>query len=172
MNQTLPDVVVDVAVECYGRLARLQAGSEDADTVEHAVSLVLSERRDAKPKELLLNDVLRNARHSVRRSRARYLQAVEETGRLAAAGIATGGTGGFVTAETPAEICIANELEQALAAEACRCGHHGPRVLSGLLDGETSETIAAAAGVSMSTVNRTVRQLRDRVVALGYREAA
>ena len=90
MKKILPDVVVDVARECYDRLDRLQPGSEDAETVEHAISLALSERRSAKAKDLLLNDVLRNARHSVRRSRARYVQTVEETGYLAAEGIATG----------------------------------------------------------------------------------
>ena len=172
MKKTLPDVAIDVARDCYDWLDRLQPGSEDAETVEHALSLVLSERRWAKPKDLLLHDVVRNARHSVRRSRARYLQAVDETGQFAAEGVATGATRGFVEVETPEDICIANDLEQTLHAEACRCGHHGPRVLEGLLDGETSQTIAAAAGVSMSTVNRTVRHLRNTVVALGYREAA
>jgi hypothetical protein len=172
MKKTLPDVIVDVARECYDRLERLQPGSEDADTVEHAISLALSERRPAKAKDLLLKDVLRNARHSVRRSRARFLHAVNETAHLAAEGVATGATLGFVEVETPEDICIANDLEQTLHAEACRCGRHGPRVLEGLLGGETSQTIAAAAGVSKSTVNRTVRHLRDTVVALGYQEAA
>jgi hypothetical protein len=172
MKKTLPDVVVDVARDCYDRLDRLQPGSEDAETVEHAISLALSERRPAKAKDLLLNDVLRNARHSVRRSRARYLQAVGETGHLAAEGVATGATRGFVEFETPEDICIANDLEQTLHDEACRCGRHGVRVLEGLLDGETSEAIAAAAGVSISTVQRTLRRLRGTVVDLGYEAAA
>jgi hypothetical protein len=172
VNKAVPDVVVDVARDCYDRLDRLQPGSEDAETVEHAISLALSERRWTKEKDLLRNDVLRNARHSVRRSRARYLKAIDEAGHLAAEGVATGATLGLVEVETPEDICIANELEQTLQAEACRCGRHGPRVLQGLLDGETSQTIAASAGVSMSTVNRTVRHLRNVVVALGYQEAA
>lgn len=172
MNKTLPDVVTDVAWDCYDRLDRLQPGSEDAETVEHAISLALSERRPAKAKDLLLNDVLRNARHSVRRSRARYLQAVDETGHLASEGVATGATRGFIEVETPEDICIAKDLEQTLHAEACGCGRHGLRVLEGLLGGETSQMIATAAGVSVSTVNRTVRHLRNTVVALGYQEAA
>jgi hypothetical protein len=172
MTKIVPDVVIDVARDCYSRLDRLQPGSEDAEIAEHAVSLVLSERRPTKPKDLLLNDVLRNARHSVRRSRARYVQAVEESGHLAARDVATGATRGFVERETPEDICIANELGQILHAEACRCGRHGPRVLEGLLGGEPNHTIAAAAGVSMSTLNRTVRHLRKTVVELGYQEAA
>jgi hypothetical protein len=170
MAKELPDVVVDVATECYARISRLPEGSEEADAVEHAVSLVLSERRPEKDKLLLLDDVLRNGRHSVRRSRARRASAVEETGQLAARGIATGATRGFVEYETPEQICFANELERSLRKEASRCGDHGARVLDGLLRGETSSVIALGAGVSAATVNRTVRRLRDALIELGYRE--
>ena len=134
--------------------------------------MVLSERRPTKPKELLLNDVLRNARHSIRRSRARQAAAIEETGRLATRGIATGATRGFVEHETPEQICLANELERWLREEARDCGRHGERVLDGLLAGETNSEIAVAAGVSITTVNRTMRRLRDTIVELGYRESA
>jgi hypothetical protein len=119
-----------------------------------------------------VNDVLRNGRHSVRRSRARQATAVEETGRLAERGITTGATRGFVECETPEQISLANELEGSLREEGRRCGRHGERVLDGLLGGETSSEIAVAAGISITTVSRTMRRLRDTVVELGYRKPA
>jgi D-alanyl-D-alanine carboxypeptidase (penicillin-binding protein 5/6) len=94
------------------------------------------------------------------------------TGRLAERGITTGATRGFVECETPEQICLANELERSLREEARRCGRYGQRVLDGLLGGETSSKIAVAAGVSITTVSRTMRRLRDTVVELGYRKPA
>jgi DNA-binding MurR/RpiR family transcriptional regulator len=45
-------------------------------------------------------------------------------------------------------------------------------VLAGLIGGSTTREIATSAGVSASTVNRTVKRLRDTARTLGYREAA
>jgi hypothetical protein len=163
---------VDVLVDLYARVRKLRDGSEEADAAERAISMTLSEKRRAKDKELLLNDVLRNGRHSVRRSRARFANAVEESGQLASRGIATGATRGFVDYETPEHHFLANELTRHLEQQACRCGRHGPRVLEGLLDGETSREMMTATGVSASTINRTVRRLRDAAIGYGYASAA
>ncbi|HEY2984638.1 MAG TPA: hypothetical protein VGJ38_10825 [Jatrophihabitantaceae bacterium] len=75
---------------------------------------------DAMVDRIAGHDVLRNGRHSVRRSRARQATAVEETGRLTERGITTGTMRGFVECETPEQICLANELERSLREEARR----------------------------------------------------
>lgn len=172
MNDALSDVGVEVALECYKRVRRLRDGSPEEEAAEHAILMALSSRRDQKDKPLLLHDVLQDGRRSTTRSRARYLTAVQESGHLAQRGVATGGTRAFVETETPEDICIARDLVHRLKHEAGQCGSHGPRVLEGLLDGETTREMATATGVSPVTVKRTVRRLRAAAVNAGYREAA
>src|SRR4051794_16001971 len=81
MKQALDDAVVDVVVDCHRRLRVADPGSEAADVAEHAISLALSPARPPKDRGLLLHDVLRQARHSVRRTRARRGRAVNEVRR-------------------------------------------------------------------------------------------
>jgi len=172
MKNDLNDVFVDVAHECYLRVRRLREGSEPAETAEHAITLLLSGDRPEKDKALMVHDLLTNARFSVRRSRARRNAAIESAGHLAARGIASGATRGPVEIDTPEDAVCAKELLGCLHTEACRCGVHGPQILTGLLNGATTREMAEAAGVSPSTVARTVRTLRQAVVASGYCEAA
>jgi hypothetical protein len=172
MTDGLNDVFADVAQECYSRAKRSNQGSEEADTAEHALDLLLDRISSDAPKAFLLHDVLANARYSVRRSRVRFSRAVESSGHLAARGIATGASRGFVEVGTPEDSIYAKDLLWCLQNSACDCGAHGPKVLSGLLKGATTQEMAEAAGVSPATVARTVRTLRHTVIAAGYAEAA
>lgn len=172
---SLDDVYVDVAKECYRRVTELKecfGDGEEAAIAEHAIEMALFGDRPLKDKDRLLDDVMRNARFSVRRSTARGLRATEEVGHLARRNMVTGGSPGFFDDERPEDIVMAHELEECLRDEACRCGKHGERVLAGLIIGESAHETAAAAGVSKATVDRAVRRLRAATVAAGYREAA
>lgn len=172
MDDSVNEAYLDVALECYRRVRALRESTEDAEVAEHAISLVLERRGRELDAPLLLHDVLRNSRHSVRRGRARFLRAVEETGQLALRGIASGGVAGFEQLDSPERICELRDHLQALRDAAASSGPHGGRVLAGLLVGETSAETAAAAGVSRATVERTVRRLREAAMDTGLHVAA
>jgi hypothetical protein len=160
----------EAAEACSDLAKRSREGSETEEAAEHAIVLALSEHREESGPLRLFADSLRNARFSVRRSRARRLRAVEECGQLAERGVATGLSPGFVDYETPEDRAVAREMIGCLHTEACRCGAHGRRVLAGLLGGETRGEIAASAGISPATVDRTIRKLKDS--ATDYQSAA
>jgi hypothetical protein len=170
----LDAVFVDVAAECYDRVQKLTGLGDglEAEAAERAIEMALFGNRPAKEPCLLLGDVLKNARFSVRRSRARNAVATDELRRLGQQKVATGGCRGFITDETPEDLVIARELGRCLHGEACRCGTYGVRVLEGVIGGESAQETAAAAGVSRATVDRTLRRLRKAAIAAGYREAA
>jgi hypothetical protein len=160
----------EVALECQAMARRAPSGSESEEAAEHAVTLALGEGRTEDDPARLRRDVIRNARHSLRRGRARRLRVVAECGRLAQRGVATGMSRGFVETSTPEDQAIAREMLDCLQREARRCGAHGRSVLAGLLAGETVGGIATSAGVSTATVDRTIRRLRNS--AADYRSAA
>lgn len=160
----------EAAEACSDLAKRSRAGSETEEAAELATVLAISERREERDPQRLLGDVLRNARFTTRRSRARRLRSVEECGRLAASGVATGLSLGFVDHDTPADRAVAREMIDCLHNEACKCGKHGTRVLAGLLGGETTREIASSTGVSPATVDRTIRRLKDS--ATDYASAA
>ena len=172
MEGHLNQAYLDVALECYRRVRVLREGTEDAEVAEHAISLALERRDSELDAPLLLHDVLRNSRHSIRRGRARLRSAVAEAGQLALRGVASGGTPGFEQRDSPERICAMRDDLRALRDTAASCGPHGRRVLVGLLAGETSAETAVAAGISRATVERTVRRLRDAANDTGLRAAA
>src|SRR5262249_6440201 len=144
MKRPLSDIVVDVVDECYRRVFRAQPGSENERIAERAILMAISDARAQKSASLLWWGVYRNARHSVRRGDARLRAALQESARLARVGIATGGVRGFVHVESPEGLCIARDLSDHLHAAAKQCGRHGPRVLEGLLNEESSREISKA----------------------------
>jgi len=172
MPEDLNEVFVDVALACYDRVRKLQPGSEDAEAAEHAISMALRGNRTERDRSRLLANLLHNSRFSLRRGRARRARAMEECRSLARQGIVTGAARGFIDRETPETTRIASELTERLSEEASRCGSHGPRVLRGLLADETYDEISNASGVSLATVDRTVRRLRETAEAAGLRRAA
>jgi hypothetical protein len=157
--------------ECYRRARAALPGSERADVAEHAVTLMLG-RTGAEGQRWLLENVLRNARHSVRRSRQRHLRLIESSRQLAMRNQPTGATRGFIDHDSPESLVLAAELKDLLAAKAAEIGPVAQRTLVGLLAGETLEETAADAHVSVSTVKRVRRQLRVCASAAGYCAAA
>jgi hypothetical protein len=168
MTHTLSATAGEVVERCQRHLKLLEPGSEAAEITEHAISLALSPRRPDKQSELLLGDVLRDARRTVVRSKARHLRLVSDVGRFAEQGIATGGLSGFADQDTPELRLLARELIELLRTRAQELGGTAPRILAGLLVDETELETAAAAGVSRSTVTRVRRTLRAYATEQGY----
>jgi hypothetical protein len=168
VTQILSATASEVVERCQRHLKLLEPGSEAAEIAEHATSLALSQKRPAKQSELLLGDVLRDARRTVRRSKARRLRLVSDLGRFAGQGIATGALAGFAEHETPETRALARELIALLSARAHELGGAAPRVLAGLLAEETEAETAVAAATSRSTVTRTRRALRAYAAEQGY----
>lgn len=157
-----------VAIACYDRARRFAPGSVHAEASEHAVSLSLNRGSGDGDFDDLLDDVLRNGYHSVRRARARRNRALGECTYLASQGVATGGTRQFTAIDSAADRCAASELLDSLTEEANSIGSHAPGVLAGLIVGDSTRQIAADTGVSTSTVDRTIKRFRVRATADGY----
>lgn len=172
MEEALNGAAIEAVERCQRRLWSLRPGSEAAEATEHAITLALSLDRPPKDPDLLLGDVLRDARRTVVRSATRRLRVVCEAGQLAAQGVATGAAAGFVTHDTPESQVFARELLGLLQARAARLGGVAPRVLDGLLAKETELETAVAAGVSRSTVTRIRSSLRGHAREHGYHPAA
>lgn len=172
MDQALSGAAGEVVERCQRHLRLLDPGSDAAEATEHAITLAMSPDRPPKDPDLLLGDVLRDARRTVGRSRTRQLRVVGEVGRMAAQGITTGGFGGFVDEGSPERRVLARELIGLLRVRAVEIGDPAPRVLAGLLAEETELETAAAAGVSRSTVTRIRRTLRTCARSNGYVPAA
>lgn len=172
MNHALSGAAGEVVERSQRHLRLLEPGSEAAEATEHAITLALSPDRPPKDPDLLLGDALRDARRSVVRSRRRRLRVVGEAGRMAADGIPTGATAGFIDHDTPERRILARELLGLLRVRAAELGGAAPRVLAGLLAEETELETATAANVSRSTVTRLRRSLRACARDHGYLPAA
>jgi hypothetical protein len=168
MTQTLSVTASDVVKRCQRHVKLLEPGSEAAEVTEHAISLALSPNRPEKQAELLLGDVLRDARRTVVRSKSRHLRLVSEVGRFAEQGISTGAVSGYSDHETPEQRVLARALLELLRTRAQELGGAAPRVLAGLLVDETELETAEAAAVSRSTVTRVRRSLREFSAEQGY----
>ncbi|MFB8382564.1 hypothetical protein [Streptomyces rubiginosohelvolus] len=136
--------------------------------IDTALNLALGEQRAADNVDYLCRNLLRDARRTTSRSRA--------SNRAAAAGrpladarhrrlVEHRNDGSvqaeLITFETPEEQVIANEIVARLRNFAESIGHHGPSCLQGMLEGETVAATASSAGVSVATVERARRALRD-----------
>jgi hypothetical protein len=172
MDQALSGAAGEVVGRFQRHLRLLEPGSEAAEATEHAITLALSPDRPSKDPDLLFGDALRDARRSVARSRHRRLRVVSEAGRIAAQGIPTGATAGFVDHDSPERRLLARELVGLLRVRAAELGGAAPRVLAGLLTEESELETAAAANVSRSTVTRIRRSLRACAREHGYLPAA
>jgi hypothetical protein len=148
------------ALACYRQAQAARPGSESSEAAEHAVLLTLSTARPEKPSGLTSFDALRDARHSVRRSRARRARALEAAAHLAGQGIRLAAAGPPADLVTPEQRAITRELLDCLIARARELGPPAPRVLAGLLVGESENDTASALAVSRATVSRTRRALR------------
>ena len=168
---------VEVALRCYGMIARLEesgASTEKVEAVEKALDMAIERRNSDKSADDLFVDVLANGRFSARRSRARQLRTAarcQTTQRRCRTG-KRGQPGEIADVRSPQSAVEAKELLEELADEARRGGRQDLRILSGLIAGDTIKRTSVGADVSPATVNRTVKRLRSRAVDSGYAAAA
>lgn len=163
---------VRAALRCYVIASRGVPGSIAADAAEQAVVYALSERREASNLEDLVANVMHDGRRTVSRA-ARSREAIEqELARLSGAGIDTAGARSVLGSDSPEQRVLARELLTLLEQRATLIGSPAPRVLAGMLVGETEAETATAVAVSRATVTRTRRALRQSAKDAGYFPAA
>ncbi|WP_425245413.1 hypothetical protein [Streptomyces sp. NEAU-NA10] len=173
MTLQLCDVRIDAMCRLYEMYEQGPRDTEFLDKIDTALNLALGENRAADNAYYLCRNLLRDARRTIYRSR--------ENARAAAAGrpladarhrrLVSYGTDGSVHADliscvTPEESAIADEIIEHLHDHAASIGAHGPSCLQGLLRGESAAATARRTGVSVSTVERARRSLREFTEAL------
>ena len=163
---------VIAALGCYALAARRAPGSASAEAAEQAVLYTLSDRRAVMPADDLLRDALHDGARTVTRAARGRAQVERELSHLSAAGIDTAGARGAAGADNPEDTALAHELLGVLRDRAAELGVPAPRVLAGMLVGETEFETAHAIGTSRSTITRTRRALRNSAVRAGYLPAA
>ncbi len=161
LQGNLSTVVGAAVLRCQRRAASSAPGSPDAEAAEHAITLCLSRRRSADNGDDLAAAAVRNAEWVINRSDRRRKAALEDLAHLGRQGVSVASSGPAATA-SPEDVVMARALLADLRLEAQRLGLAGPRVLAGLLIGESADETAAAAFVGPATVNRYRRRLRDR----------
>lgn len=163
---------VDAALRCYAIADQGTPGSPLADAAEHAVLYALSDRRTAVTVDELITSVMHDGHRAVLRADRGRQSVEQELARLSSAGIDTAGARAVVGTNVPEQAVLARELLEVLKRRAVVIGSPAPRVLAGMLVGESESETAAAAAVSRSTITRTRRALRQTAVDAGYRPAA
>lgn len=172
MNTAVREPRVEAALRCYALVKRCQPGSVQADVAEQAILYALSEGRDVECADDLVRNVLHDGRRSVMRSARSRVGVEQALVHLSAAGIDTAGARAAVGGEMVEHVVLARELLSELRQCARRIGNPAPRVLAGMLIGETEAETARAAGMSRSTITRTRRALRLCAADAGYLPAA
>jgi hypothetical protein len=172
MNTDLLQLRIDAALRCYALARRRRPGSAEADAAERAVLYTMSDRRHAIGVDELVQGALHDGQRSTLRAARGQGRLEQELAYLSRAGIGTAGARPATGHETPEHVVLARELLAELKRCAAELGDPAPRVLAGLLVGETEAETARAAGMSRSTVTRTRRALRFGAVDAGYLPAA
>jgi hypothetical protein len=172
MTIDLPQPRIDAALRCYELARRRRPGSPEADAAERAVLYTMSDRRHAIHLDELVQGALHDGQRSTLRAARGQARLEQELTHLSRAGIGTAGARPAIGHEAPEHIVLARELLAELKRCAAELGDPAPRVLAGLLVGETEAETARAACMSRSTVTRTRRALRFGAVDAGYLPAA
>ncbi|MFD4226760.1 hypothetical protein [Streptomyces sp. NPDC058545] len=168
MKLQLCHVRIDAMCRLYEMYEHGPRTTDFMDQIDTALNLALGEKRAADNPNFLCRSLLRDARRTNRRSR--------DNSRAAAAGrpladarhrrLVSYASDGAVNAElvsyiTPEENVLADEIIQELNDYALTLGAHGPDCLRGLIQGEPAAVTAQRAGVSVATIDRARRSLRE-----------
>ena len=143
---------------------RLSPGSVEADSVERAILLALSDARDDSVPAFLYRNVRRDGRKLTWRRCAKELpfDPSDQNSKLGRS-LADGSIPEFVDARnTPEDLAVAHDFRDRLEAEVlASSGDAGRICLAGLLKGATIGESAAESGLSM----HQVRHARSRIRA-------
>ncbi|MFD3618767.1 hypothetical protein ACFWWT_26700 [Streptomyces sp. NPDC058676] len=169
----LNDVRFETMRRLHERNKKRAWDSEFLDVIDTALNLTLGHKRAAETPDLLCRNVIRDARRTIRRSQATARQnaacrplpdAARRRVRTTAADGALAAE--MVTHDTPEARVIAAEMLQELRGFASTLGAHGLACLQGMLDTMTVSDSAKQTGVSVATVERTRRALREHAKTL------
>ncbi|MFD7643105.1 hypothetical protein ACFV4P_20905 [Kitasatospora sp. NPDC059795] len=167
----------DVRSEVLSRLqnkAKSRAwDGEFLDIVDTALDLALSQNRRADNADHLTRNVMRDARGTIIRAKRNACRsaAARPLPDAARRRVTTLGSDGSVTAEmvthdTPEARVLVTETLRELTAFALTLGPYGPGCLQDMLGQETVPVSAQRRGVSIATVERARRSLREQTRVL------
>lgn len=155
MNPKLSqDIRWDVVGKLYSRLQRLTPGTQEAEAIDHAITLALNLERQAHNVSFLVYDVLRNARYSRRRTQKRCGDLSKKLNAYATQIAA------HLNCATPKAICIAQEIEAKIRETLAQGDSHMMRCFEGMLLGESISETATACGISRRSVDRARQKIR------------
>ena len=153
-TQLSSDIRWDVVEKLYSRLQRLIPGTQEAEAVEHAITLALSAKRRTQNVSFLIHDVLRNAKSSKQRTQKRRGDRSKKLNAYATQ------TATYINCKTPEAICIAQEIEAKIRETLALSDPHMVRCFDGMLVGENISETAAACGISRRSVDRARKKIR------------
>jgi hypothetical protein len=148
------DIRWDVVEKLYSRLQRLTPGTQEAEAIDHAITLALNPERQAQNVSFLVYDVLRNARYSRRRTQKRCGELSKKLNVYATQ------TAAHLNCKTPEAICIAQEIEVKIRETLAQRDSHIMRCFEGMLLGESISETATACGISRRSVDRARQKIR------------
>jgi hypothetical protein len=153
-NQLATDIQWDVVGKLYSRLQRLTPGTQEAEAIDHAITLALNPERQAQNVSFLVYDVLRNARYSRQRTQKRCGDLSKKLNAYATQ------TAAHINCKTPEAICIAQEIEAEIRQTLAQGDSHMMRCFEGMLVGESISETATACGISRRSVDRARQKIR------------
>jgi len=137
--------------EMQQRLQDLNPGSSEADITEHAISLAIDSQCQAKNWKFFYYDRIKNARFSLRRTKARQSRAYLKAAL------------NFPAYSKDAESYAALELEEQLRVVVSASGKNLSQCFDDMLNGKSVAATALACGVSQRTANRLRQKVREIV---------
>ncbi len=140
-------------LELQQRLQTLTPGSLEAESIEHAISLAINSQSQEQNLKFFRYDLIRNARYSLGRAKARQIRLWQKAALLTPSWI------------EDAEPCVALEIEEQLRAVVSASGKNLSQCFDDLLNGKSAADTASACGVSQRTANRLRQKVRQIVQA-------
>ena len=140
-----------IVVELQQSLYHLQPGSEAADIIEHAISLAIQSTSQEINHKFFHHDIIRNARFSLLRTKARQRQLLKKAALLTEIGTEDSG------------LYTSSNLKAELREVVAQSGENLARCFDGMVNGESVAATALACGVSRRTVDRLRYRVRQVV---------
>jgi len=142
-----------VVLELQQSLQQLNPGSLEAEIIEHAITLAIKSRNPEQNLKFFRYDLIRNARFSLKRTKARQRRLWQK-----------------VSLATPAWVedtapYVSLKLESQLRLMLSKSGNYLNQCFTDMLDGKSIASTAIACGVSQRTANRLRQKVRQIVQA-------
>jgi len=150
MNQSL-NIRWRAVLWMQQRLQSLRPGSDEAHIIEHAISIAINSKSQKQNSKCFRYDIVRNARFSFRRTKARQHRLWQKTALLTPAWT------------EDAEAYTYSDLEAELRTVVAKSGKKLSRCFDDMINGESVSATARACGVSQRTANRLRQKVRQIV---------